>query len=79
MFGWRPKIGQSLIVRHEKNNLHDPYSIGLFAKIRGKIPDEILIGHIQRTISRLCLYFTKYGGILSATGRETKFRRNPFP
>ena len=48
MFGWGSKIGLSLIVRHEKNKLHDPYSIGLFAKIRGKIADEILIGHIYQ-------------------------------
>lgn len=76
---WRPKMGQSLIVHPEKNNLHDPYAMGLFAKIPGKITEETLVGHIPREISRFCLYFTKYGGILSATVRQTKFRRSPLP
>ena len=76
---WRPKTDQSLIILPEKNNLHDPYSMGFFTRIPGKITNKTLVGHIPREISRFCLYFTKYGGVLSATVRETKFRRSPLP
>jgi hypothetical protein len=54
---WAPRINQQLIVKHQSGNLFDPYAIGLFTKIRGKIEPLSLVGHLPREISRFSKFF----------------------
>ena len=75
----RPSLNQNLAIKREHKNLHDPYAMGVYAKISGKIIDETLVGHIPREISRFCCYFVRYGGAFTARVRQTKFRRSPLP
>ena len=49
---WAPTINHKLIVKLQTGNLFDPYAIGLFTKIRGKIEALSLVGHLPREISR---------------------------
>ena len=72
-----PKFGQKLTVKRDKINLFDPYVIGLYCKIKGKIEEQSLIGHLPREISRFCRFFLEYDGLLDAAVRATKFRRSP--
>ena len=76
---WSPKYGQKLTIKRDKLNLFDPYSIGLFCEIKGKIEKLSLVGHLPREISRFCKFFLEYDGFLDATVRMTKFRRSPLP
>ena len=65
--------------RHEKNNLHDLYSIGLFAKINTREDNQWdFDGHIIKRNFTLFAYIS-HGGILLTTVRETRFRRSPLP
>ena len=34
---WLPKLGKRLTVKRDKANLFDPYSIGLYCQIKGKM------------------------------------------
>ena len=76
---WAPRINQQLIVKHQSGNLFDPYAIGLFTKIRGKIEPLSLVGHLPREISRFSKFFLEYGGNMKASVRDIKFRRSPLP
>lgn len=76
---WALRINQQLIVKPESGNLFDPYAIGLFTKIRGKIEPLSLVGHLPREISRFCKFFFEYGGNIEATVCDIKFRRSPLP
>lgn len=76
---WSPKLGQKLIVKREKANVFDPYAMGLYCKIKGKIENLTLVGHLPREISRFCKFYVEYSGELGATVRSTKFRRSPLP
>ena len=58
--------------RLEKKYLDDPYAMGIYGHLPGKIAKETLAGHIPIDISRFCTLFTKHGGLLSAVVRETK-------
>ena len=53
--------------------------MALGAKLRGKLTDFDIVGHIPREISRFCHYFINYGGIIEARVRETKYRPSPIP
>ena len=66
---------QTLSVKQEKGNLYDPYAIGLYTKIRGKITTMSLVGHLPREISRFCKFYIEYGGNITAIVRDSKFRR----
>ena len=61
---WTPKIGENLEVKQEVGNVYDPFSMVLGAKVRGKLTDFDIVGHIPREISRFCHYFINYGGII---------------
>lgn len=76
---WAPRINQQLTVKPESENLFDPYAIGLFTKIRGKIEPLSLVGHLPREISRFCKFFIEYGGNIEANVCDIKFRRSPLP
>ena len=76
---WAPRINQQLIVKHQSGNLFDPYAIGLFTKIRGKIEPLSLVGHLPREISRFSKFLLEYGGNMKASVRDIKFRRSPLP
>ena len=74
-----PKFGQKLTVKRDKINLFDPYVIGLYCKIKGKIEEQSLIGHLPWEILRFCRFFLEYDGLLDATVRAAKFRRSSLP
>ena len=76
---WKPKLGQSLQIKQEIGNLHDPFAISLGANIPEKLTDFDIVGHIPREISRFCHYFMNYGGKLKARVRCTKYRPSPIP
>ena len=76
---WAPTINQKLIVKPQTRNLFDPYAIGLFTKIRGKIEPLSLVGHLPREISRFSKFYLEYGGNMKASVRNVKFRRSPLP
>lgn len=76
---WLPKLGQRLTVKRDKANLFDPYSIGLYCQIKGKIDKLSIVGHLPREISRFCKFYLEYNGVINATVRMTKFRRSPLP
>ena len=67
------------IVKPQTRNLFDPYAIGLFTKIRGKIEPLSLVGHLPREISRFSKFYLEYGGNMKASVRDVKFRRSPLP
>lgn len=66
-------------MKHQKRNLHDPYAIGLYTNIRGKIETMSLVGHLPREVSRFCKFYFDYGGKMTAIVRASKFRRSPLP
>ena len=76
---WAPTINQKLIVKPQTRNLFDPYAIGLFTKIRGKIEPLSLVGQLPREISRFSKFYLEYGGNMKASVRNVKFRRSPLP
>ena len=41
---WSSKLGQKLVVKREKANVFDPYSMGIYCIIKGKIEKLTLIG-----------------------------------
>ena len=50
----------------EFGNLHDPYAVSVVCK------DNVIVGHVPRTISALCYFFLRNGTILcQVTGTET--------
>ena len=76
---WSPKFGQKLNIKPDQINLFNPYAIGLYCEIKGKIKSLTLVGHLSQEISRFCKYFLEYNGELDATVRSTKFCRSPLP
>ena len=76
---WRPKLGEKLEVDQEINNVHDPYAISLQTKIKGKLTESEIVGHIPREISRFCHYFINYGGKLETRVTSTRYRPSPIP
>ena len=56
-----------------------PYAMGIYACAPGKITDETLVGHIPREISRFSNFYVRYGIVISANVRQTKFRRSTLP
>ena len=77
LFKLWPKQSKLLIVKRDKINFFDTYAIGLYCKIKGKIEEQYLIGHLPREISQFCRFFLEYDGLLDAAVRATKFRRSP--
>ena len=67
---WSPKFGQSLIVKHEKTNVFDPYALGLCYRIKGKIKDLTLIVHLPREIFCFYKFYLEYNDELDATGTK---------
>ena len=63
-------------MKRDKANLFDPYSVGLYCQIKGKIEKLSIVGHLPQEISRFCKF---YNGVINATVRMTKFRRIPLP
>ena len=49
---WLPKLAQKLTIKCDKVNLFDPYAIGLYCEIKGKIEKLSLVGHLPREIFR---------------------------
>ena len=76
---WAPTINQKLIVKPQTRNLFDPYAIGLFTKLRGKIEPLSLVGHLPREISRFSKFYLEYGGNMKASVGDVKFHRSPLP
>lgn len=76
---WTPRLGQSLKVEQEVNNVHDPFAISLGTKIPGKLTDKEIVGHIPREISRFCHYFLNYGGKLETRVTCARYRPSPIP
>lgn len=76
---WTPRLGQSLKVEQEINNVHDPFAISLGTKIPGKLTDKEIVGHIPREISRFCHYFLNYGGKLETRVTCARYRPSPIP
>ena len=75
---WKPKLGQTLQVRQDIGNLHDPIAISLGAKIPGKLTDFDVVEHITREISRFCHYYLNYGELkLKVHVRCAKYRPSP--
>ena len=62
-----------------KVGYQDPYAIGIYAHVPGKITDETLVGHIVREISRYSNFYVRYGCVISVKVCQTKFRRSPLP
>ena len=60
---WRPKLNQKLIIKAEKNNMCEHYTMGIYAHMPGKITDETLAGHIPREISRFSSFYVRYVGL----------------
>jgi len=61
---WNPEIGEVLICEQEFGNLHNPYAISVVCE------DNVMVGHVPRTISALCYFFLRKGSILcQITGR----------
>lgn len=48
---WRPKVNQYSGIRPEKKNIHDPYAMGVYGYLPGKIAEETLVGYVPRQIS----------------------------
>ena len=76
---WTLRLGQSLKVEQEVNNVHDPFAISLGTKIPGKLTDKEIVGHIPREISRFCHYFLNYGGKLETRVTCARYRPSPIP
>ena len=64
-----------------KGNLYDPYAIGLYTKIRGKITSMSLVGHLlaKRNFEILYIQYIEYGGNMTAIVRDSNFWRSPLP
>ena len=73
---WAPTINHELIVKPQTGNLFDPYAIGLFTKIKGKIEPLFLVGHLPREISRFSKFDLEYRGSMKASVRDVKFGRS---
>jgi len=60
-----PEIGEVLICKQEFKNLHDPYAVSAVHE------DNIMVGHVPRTISALCYFFLRRNGMIlcQVTGR----------
>ena len=62
-----------------KNNVCNPYSIGLYTRLQGKIELESLVVHLPREISRFCKFYLEYKGELMAIVHDTNFCRYSLP
>ena len=75
---WSPQFGQKLNITHDKMNLFDPYAMGIYCEIKGKIESLTCVGHLWE-ISRFGKYFLEYNGKFDAKVCSTNFHRNPLP
>lgn len=76
---WKPALGEHLQMSQELGNVHDPFAIAIKVKIRGRLTNDEIAGHIPREISRFCHYFLNYGGTLEGRVQNAKYRPSPIP
>ena len=65
---WNPEIGEVLLCEQEFGNLHDPYAVPVVRE------DNVVVGHVPRTISALCYFFLRRNGMIlcQVTGRRRR-------
>ena len=67
---WNPEIGKVLMCEQEFGNLHGPYVVSVVCE------DNVIVGHVPRTISALCYFFLRRNGTIlcQVTGRRRRSR-----
>lgn len=55
---WTPEVGEILQLRTEDNNEHDEYAVAV-------VKESHVIGHVPRSMSRVCWFFLKQGDRMS--------------
>ena len=61
---WTPIVGESLICAREEDNEHDRFAV---AVVQSDGIADTIVGHLPRTISRLCSLFIGYHGSIRCT------------
>jgi len=62
---WNAVIGETLDCKREPLNEHDRYAVAV-------IKDDVVVGHLPRTISRPCSLFLNRGGQIICTVTGSK-------
>ena len=57
---WNPSVGETVNCECEGRNPEDPYAVALQK-------DGIIVGHVPRTISCVCLLFLRCGKAIQCT------------
>ena len=52
---WDSHLGEELACRHERNNIHNPFAIGV-------LKSDVIVGHVSRAISAACCVFLRRAG-----------------
>jgi hypothetical protein len=55
---WTPEVGEVLQVRTEAGNEHDDHAVAV-------IKDGLIVGHVPRSMSRVCWFFLWRGNEMS--------------
>ena len=76
---WTPKQNEILKIEIEESNLFDPYACAVVARTKSTLTKKMVVGHLPREISRFCKFYIEYGGELTSTVSDEKFRRSPIP
>ena len=68
---WVPVLDEVLQAKQEFDNEEDQYAV---AVIKTTGTDEVTVGHIPRSISRMCWYFLQHDGEITCkiTGRRKR-------
>ena len=66
---WNPEIDEVLLCEHEFGNLHGPYAVSVVRE------DDVMVGHVPRTISALCYFFLRRNGMIICHSTISKLIR----
>ena len=77
---WVPVLDEVLQAKQEFDNEEDQYAVAVVKTTPSTTgrPDEVTVGHVPRSISRMCWYFIQHDGEITCkvTGRR---RRSDLP
>ena len=63
---WTPVIGECLHCKRERDNAEDRHAVAVSKLV------DMVVGHVPRNISCLCLVFIRQGGTIDCTVEETR-------
>ena len=66
-------------MKPEYANVHNPLAIVITASFKEILIAYIVVGYVQRDISRFCRYLLNKGGLLEGRVRDARYRKFLIP